>query len=873
MQQRSNRKLLSILSASCGLLSACGAGNPSPEDETRESTSQSDGSDSANPHESFETKGTGKGGPTNNQGNDGATNGDSTGSAGIELTCPNNAEVTRLSTIKVEASGQLQPNNLRWTLEKPDGSATILDSSKSLAPTLTPDLPGEYKITLDIVDSPRNESASCSFKAVGEPPKVPLSISNTAGKPIDNAPFTFGHPFKKGAYQGNQAFELQLEGQSEAIKLQIDSKAFHSDGSLRHAIFSGFTGPLAAEQRLNAKLAPIGTASKGESISLSKVLSKKEEMLVSFTSEGKTYTVSLHDRLRNSPEKTWLDGSTAKEWHVHGVPKDENGQEHPQLNCIFNFRVYGDAQFAMVDVVVENNWTYQARPRNVLYDVSIKVGEEEKFKQDSLYHLRRARWKKRFWLGKSPQVHIAHDTQYLMETKSVPNYEQNLVGKISNKLIQRYSELWKHTEVTKALNEKGNRVDVGTAGAFEFSYDKYGPMGTGLAQTQMGTAGGRPDIGPLPRWVASYVLNQDPVTKKVALGMADLAGTWPMHYRDKATGRIVSIDDYPYISTIWNQGTTHNPVTGKKEGPAPCEEANKAHCSGHHTPDSSHQPAFAYVPYLLTGDYFYLEELHFWTNYNFLHNNPSYRGKEKGLYTSQQDRGQAWSMRTLGHSVYITPDSHPLKQYFATKLSHNLAEYKKRYIDSPPNQYGALKPNYSFPTASPWMDDFFTWAMGALVDLGFDDAKEIHAWKSKFPVQRMGFGSNEAKIYCWILGSAYQLRISNAKGEAMYQTIDEVYRMNNRVPDNRGTINLDDKELPCASQAQANAKSLQFEEMIGYGKAPAGFPSNMRPALAVAVDSGIDGAREAWKLFIERKTKPSYNEYPVWAVVPRSYKP
>ena len=33
-------------------------------------------------------------------------------------------------------------------------------------------------------------------------------------------------------------------------------------------------------------------------------------------------------------------------------------------------------------------------------------------------------------------------------------------------------------------------------------------------------------------------------------------------------------------------------------------------------PDNAHQPSLAYVPYLLTGDRFYAEEMAFWANYS-----------------------------------------------------------------------------------------------------------------------------------------------------------------------------------------------------------------------------------------------------------------
>ena len=34
------------------------------------------------------------------------------------------------------------------------------------------------------------------------------------------------------------------------------------------------------------------------------------------------------------------------------------------------------------------------------------------------------------------------------------------------------------------------------------------------------------------------------------------------------------------------------------------------------TPDVSHQASFAYIPYLITGDLYYLEETVFWASWN-----------------------------------------------------------------------------------------------------------------------------------------------------------------------------------------------------------------------------------------------------------------
>ncbi|HKK05771.1 MAG TPA: hypothetical protein VKA50_07980, partial [Gammaproteobacteria bacterium] len=64
-------------------------------------------------------------------------------------------------------------------------------------------------------------------------------------------------------------------------------------------------------------------------------------------------------------------------------------------------------------------------------------------------------------------------------------------------------------------------------------------------------------------------------------------------------------------------------------------------------------------------------------------------------------------------------------------------------------------------------------------------------------------------------------------------------------------------------------------EMTGYPGSPTGYPSNLQPALAVAADSGIANAANAWSVFDGRTVKPGtdgtpdYNTDPQFAIVPR----
>lgn len=67
--------------------------------------------------------------------------------------------------------------------------------------------------------------------------------------------------------------------------------------------------------------------------------------------------------------------------------------------------------------------------------------------------------------------------------------------------------------------------------------------------------------------------------------------------------------DYPYATILGNFGDTFNPTTRKYEAFPSCAAASA--CATANAHDTSHQPAFAYLPYLVTGDYYCLEELQF----------------------------------------------------------------------------------------------------------------------------------------------------------------------------------------------------------------------------------------------------------------------
>lgn len=655
-----------------------------------------------------------------------------------------------------------------------------------------------------------------------------IRLESTGSTNQSNVPVTFGQVFALGATLPTDGLVGTLSD-GTTVPIQIDSKATHPDGSLRHAVLSAVVPNLPAAQSQTLNLSKSGTAATTGGATPSALLSNGFTAGVNVTLGGVTYSASADSLLKNGTYITWLAGPVANEWIVSAPLKTASGTAHPHLSARFAIRSYSGMSKAKVDVTVENNWAFEPGPQNLTYDVQVSVGGSTVYSKTGLTHYHHARWRKEFWWGAAPQAHVAHNAGYLIATRAIPKYDPSIT--ISATALSAMKTGW-----------TGARIE---------------PMGSGQAAPAMPDTGGRPDIGLVPGWAAAYLLSGDKAAKEVTIGTANLAGSWSAHYRDKLTDRPVSLVNYPYMTILGSASDTYNPVTQKYEAFPACGGT----CSNPNIADSSHQPAFSFVPYLVTGDYYHLEELQFWTMWNLFQHNPAYRDYGKGVVKGDQVRGQAWSLRALGEAAYITPDKDPLKAQFETFLSNNLDWYNANYTNSTnANKLGVITNGSAvvyndYRGIAPWQDDFFTSAIGRVAELGYTKAKPLLAWKAKFPVARMTDPG-----FCWIFGSNYSLNIRDTSSSPFYSAMNSVYQ---------SSVAPTVSSLACASSAMASALGLGTGEMVGYSTATTGYPSNMQPALAYSVDAGVANGATAWQVFMNRTGKPDYSMSPQFAIVPR----
>lgn len=642
-------------------------------------------------------------------------------------------------------------------------------------------------------------------------------------------PVTFGHVFVDGDVPSTMSLALRTSA-GVMLPTQLDRKATHPSGALRHGLLSAVL-PAGTNGRL--ELVRVEAAAAAAPRDVSTLLGDGFDAVVTVRIGGRTLTASAKTAL--AKPSTWIDGPVATEWGGSTALADAAGA-HPHLHARFDVRRFEGVPGERVDVTVENDWAFEAGPSNLTYDVDVAVRGKPLYEKKALTHHLRARWHR--VLTPFAEVNVRYDLGYLARSGAVPTYDRTV------QIDEKALEAWGTTAATVVE-----------------------PMEVRFLNEYFPSTGGRPELGVLPAWSAAWLLSMDPRARRAMLAVADSAAAFSVHYRDRNTDRVASLETYDDMTILGRPGDTKHPFP-------PCT----ADCTTPLSADTAHQPSMSYLPYLVTGDRFHLEELELWAGFNAFVSNPAYRQYAKGLLKSDQVRGFAWTLRSLGHVAFIAPDADPLKKYFETMLENNLAWLVAEQVNGPGKNPlaildagGAIVYDGGLGFA-PWQDDFFTAAVNVVARMGYHSADAVLAYKGQAPVARM-------RDACWIDAAAYSIQARATPTGPFHAGYKEAHAATfATLALKDGTRYLD---LPCASVEAADFRTkLDAEtgsnrgpwkagEMTGYATSNEGYPSNMQPALAAAVDGNVPGAKEAWATFAARPVKPTYREAPQFAIVPR----
>lgn len=665
---------------------------------------------------------------------------------------------------------------------------------------------------------------------------------------------TFGQVFADGDVGSSQHVVAVANGQ--ALPTQVDRKATWSDGALRHGVITvQFAKPGSGSAQTLKLYAASGPVNLGLStVSLSDLLGTNFNAQIQIKlNNGTTYTANARNALQQATQsrcpawgnpscKRWLAGGLASEWVVAAKLKSGTATA-PRLRVFFNVRAYrgagGGIANVRVDSVIENDQAYDVSPSDETYDATISVGSSN-YSATGITHYIHARWHHVLWTRGNPTIFVQPDVAYLQKSRAISKY----------------------ADVTP------------TSGLLNGVAQSAQPMSNVDQTPHMGNTGAQAAIGPLPRWTSTFVVSGDRRAFNWMLANDDGVGSYGFHYRDDATGRPLTITDHPYVTIAAIRYARTASKGGYRTDLLP---ACGGDCSTPFSYDIAHQPSIGYVPYLVTGDFYYLEEMQFEASYDELWANPAYRKYDKGrlIHAQRQVRGQAWALRSIADAAFATPDADPMKHYFTDQVDRNINDYVKTYVDHPADHslhvldgggaiiyplHGATRVGIS-----PWQQDFFTWAVGHAAEQGVPQAETLLRWMAKFQVGLMTSASEGATSgFCWLQASGYAFQVRDAKGSPEYSSLDRVYKTT--YPTLAG--------LACDSQEMVNAMSTpshqyKIGEMQGYAWSPTGFPSNLQIGLAAAANSGINKASQAWSVFANRSVKPDYSNDPNFALVPR----
>ncbi|MHA7602750.1 RIFT barrel domain-containing protein [Alicycliphilus sp. T452] len=645
-----------------------------------------------------------------------------------------------------------------------------------------------------------------------------MEVASTSSQPQASVPVTFGQPFKAGDWRfTTQGLVAKVDGAT--IPLQVDEISSHRDGSARFAVLSAQLSNLQPGQ---SKIINLYTGAK--SAGTSSVPSNPDWNLELeaqvYDANGSITTLvaqpqaDLVKQIASNAGRR-LSGAVANEYTVALPFKNKaTGATHPHLTARLHARLMDGGQRIRTDVVMENTRTWTANPGNITYSFAVKRNGSTIYTQPKFTHYHHARWHKVLWTGATaePQVRVRHSMPYFMASRAIWNYDLSL--SIPESVLSAFYSQYTQSKINQA---------------------NLGPMANLLLTPAFGTTGGRAEIGPVPQWTAFYLVSQDERMKEVMLAHADVAGAVPIHYRDESSNQPLDLDRYPNVSTL--RGTSQPMLPAVVNGTTIWD------------PDTAHQASYAYVPYLITGDAFFQEEMTFWAAWNLTAMSPGYRGYGQGLLWEDQVRGQAWTMRALGEASRIIPDSHAMKTYFQRRLSNNLEWFYQNWVVSPladVSPMGSPVNPYAMDQVGPWQNDFWTIVMAQHADADEPKAKDLLNWVSKFGVGRF---LNEAQGFCLAKAPAYYLQLKNASGKWI-TSWSELAQVN--FPG-----------IACNSALDIEPGS--------YPTSAGGYAANARAMLATASNLGVPNAASAYALW-KAKTPSIDKDFlnnPTWAIVPR----
>lgn len=604
-----------------------------------------------------------------------------------------------------------------------------------------------------------------------------LVISLPAGSQT-NYPLQFGRAFRKGDIPGLP--QVALDGMPLALQ-QVDVKTLHDDCSVKFAVISVVVPLLDMRERvLSITNKAVTKAQPAETVA--NMLTKYDfEAQIGLAVGGRPLAgapisaramLSILSDARLAEETAVPGGGVnSRYWTVgpvcttvllcdHTTKRWDVGTNATRaIRPMFHVQFWPTLGKYHVRHILEVADVTKLKDETGL-DVTFTTGQAApvtRLTQSGVYIYAATFQSRAYWGGSDvPRANIKHGVAYMASTMAMPNYDSSIV--MNQPAIASYASDWAGR--SKALNAAG------------------------YWQKAMASAGGRQDLGLMPKWDAVAMYSGAAQMHEISEGHAELAGSWAFYFREGSNtkaifdslpgrGRVISKESRPSQFMYDNNG---NMVTSGVDGFVVDGRLGPRDGWAH---DHAHTPGMFWFNYLTTGSAFWHEKLiqlgawsQFLTNpglsYNSVGNG---RSSNDIILNGVQSRGWGWQIRNRARAWWASLDDSAEKSLFDKALKDALAQraglydvpgmmighpvriawntnYKSHFVitKSRPNalhywegkgpysesqvlgSMGSVPDDWGGGAQAGWMRNYITMCTYHAVELGVIDAKPLAEW-------------------------------------------------------------------------------------------------------------------------------------------------
>lgn len=536
----------------------------------------------------------------------------------VTVTATLDAAATATTTVNLAktASATLGSASIVIAVGQISGTTTMTDAVAEAAQVSI----SGVSPTLTVLGSPKTVTWSAPA-APGALPSFTL-VPGTTG----TLPFAFGHVFRQGDVPAGQ-----VANAASATDWQCTPLTYWPDDSLKHAIIAGRASVTSGSDTVLALTA--GSAAGGTALTEADLAAALPATTIAVDAD----TTDLNALIGTAALHTTVcTGPVMSSW-VYRRPVAGNSH----LVVFAEVRLFKGGAIEIFPSI-ENGYLSVASPSNFVRTCTVTIGGVSRFSQsiDIKHHTRIPLingTSYSYWVGTDPQITPKHDTAYLVKTGLVPN-----VGAYGSP-----SEA--------VLNDTVSTTPV------KATYSPNTLAGDDIANGASGGSGGAVSVQ-CSLFLASAA---DVRAWRGMMVHALSAGSWSCHYRDEATNLPIAFSARP-LATLADTSTPTIPTPTGGENAA--------------GPAMSHAVSYAYLPWLVTGRWWFLEEIHFWTTFGYLSTSAAYRGNGAGWHVHAQPRFRAWCLSVLAQSAAITPAAHPLRAEFLSSWEANTSRHYGRFV-------------------------------------------------------------------------------------------------------------------------------------------------------------------------------------------------